>query len=55
MEPENKDIEIKSVEESEGGGYSARAGGEASVTLRLLTQEEFDRLEREKAAKATNE
>jgi len=55
MEPEKEDIEIKAVEESEGGLFSARAGGEASVTIRLLTQEEFDRLEAEKQWKVTQE
>ena len=52
MEPEK--IEIKVVDES---GYEAptpegfapaKAGGKAEVTLRLLTQEEFDRREAEK-------
>jgi len=50
---EKKEIEIISTEEiPTEAAFSARAGGEASVTVRLLTQEEFDRLEREKAERA---
>ena len=60
MEPEEKKIEIKVVDESAyeapvpeaaPEGYAAVAGGKAEVTVRLLTQEEFDRLQREKAMK----
>ena len=51
MEPENENIEIKVVEEKAPAAYRIGAGGEASVTLRLLNQEEFDRLEREKAGR----
>jgi hypothetical protein len=58
MEPENKDIEIRFVEEGVEEGllpetlFSCRASGEASVNMRLLTQEEFDRLEKERAKQA---
>ena len=56
MESEDKNIEIKVVDESQyeapvPGGYAAQAGGKAEVTMRLLTQEEFDRHERERAKK----
>jgi hypothetical protein len=56
---EDKGIEIKPVDENEssaenaasGEAYAAKAGGKAEVTLRLLTQEEFDRHEAERKAK----
>ena len=52
MNEQDENIEIELVEPSETPapeGYAAKAGGKAEVTLRLLTQEEFDRLQREKA------
>jgi hypothetical protein len=54
MNEQDENIEIKPVEPSETStpeGYTAKAGGKAEVTLRLLTQEEFDRLPKPEAKK----
>jgi len=51
-DPEKKEIEITSADEQPPetpSNFSARAGGKAEVNVRLLTQEEFDRLQKEKA------
>jgi hypothetical protein len=49
MDENDPNVEITPVEESEQEAFApAKSGGEASVTLRLLTQEEFDRLQAEK-------
>ena len=59
MNPEDPNIEIKAVEEETvletPSPFSASAGGSASVNLRLLTQEEFDRHNREREAKEKGE